>query len=559
VPNFVSANETLRTTRGAFAAVGLFSAAINVLTLSGSLFMLQVYDRVLPSRSVPTLVALTALVGALFACQALFEALRLRLLGRIGRVLDDKLSASAYVTVARSPLRTAHQGTALQPLHDLDQVRSFLSGLGPTALFDLPWIPFYLGLCFLFHFWIGITATIGALLLVGVTVATEVLSRSPAQKLSSMATQRLARAEATRRGAEVIHAMGMSSRLAALWDEKNTEYMDVHQTAADAVSSLGSLSRVLRLALQSGVLAVGAYLVIVQQASPGIIIASSILSARALAPVDVAIANWRGFLGARQSWSRLRQLVTLPAVSIETQLPRPRDYVELVNLSLCPPSSTAPVVQNVSLRLTAGQGLGIIGPSGSGKSSLARGIVGIWPAARGKVRIDGATLDQWLPDDLGQHIGYLPQDVQLFDGTIAENISRFQASIDADAVISAAKAAGVHDLILRLPFGYDTPIGDSGIILSAGQKQRVGLARALFGDPFLVVLDEPNSNLDGDGEDALARAILNVRERKGIVILIAHRRSILANVDQILVLIEGQMQSFGPKDKVLQTPIGRRA
>jgi ATP-binding cassette subfamily C protein len=442
-----------------------------------------------------------------------------------------------------------------QPLHDLDRIRSFMSTVGPAALFDLPWMPLYLAICFLFHPLIGITATAGGVILVTITLLTEFLSRQPAREASGLADSRMALAEASRRNAEVVQAMGMSGRLAFRWSDYNRRHLRAQQRVADITGGLGGLSRVLRMALQSAVLGIGAYLVVNQQASAGIIIASSILTSRALAPVEVAIANWRGFAAARQSWRRLNGLLgMLPADQARMELPKPAASLSLEAVSVSPPGTQRLVVQGVTFQLKAGQGLGVIGPSASGKSSLARAIVGVWPTAQGKIRIDGAALDQWSAEALGPHIGYLPQDMELFGGTVAQNISRFDRDPSADAVIAAAKAAGVHDLILGLPDGYETQVGESGDALSSGQRQRIGLARALYGEPFLVVLDEPNSNLDRDGDDALTSAMLGIRARGGVVVVVAHRPSALAGVDNVLVMLNGRPQAVGPKESVLREP-----
>src|SRR5262245_7960550 len=545
--------------RGAFIAIGLFSGVINVLLLTGSLFMLQVYDRVLPSRSVPTLVVLSVLVVGLYAFQGILEWIRGRLLTRIGRSLDEALSSRVYETIVALPLKARSSGDGLQPLRDLDQVRSFLSSIGPTALFDLPWMPLYLGLCFVFHFWIGITALIGAVILVTLTLLTEALSRKPIKAAAGFGATRMMLAEASRRNAEVLRAMGMSGRLLARWGAANAKYMAAQEGASDVAGSLGAASRVLRMVLQSAVLAVGAYLTIFQEATPGIIIASSILVSRALAPVELAIAHWRNFLSARQGWSRLSELMgRLASGEPPTALPAPSASLAVEAVTIGPPGQQNAVVQNLSFRLESGQGLGIIGPSAAGKSSLARAVVGVWQPARGKIRLDSAALEQWPPEDLGRHIGYLPQDVELFDGTVAENIARFEPDPDPATIVAAARAASVHELILRLPNGYETSVGEGGATLSAGQRQRLALARALYGDPFLVVLDEPNSNLDAEGDQALTGAILGVRKRGGLVIVIAHRPAALAGVDLVLAMANGQAQAFGPKEevlrKVLQTP-----
>ena len=534
--------------RHAFVGVALFSGVINVLYLTGSFFMLEVYDRVLPSRSVPTLVGLAVLAAVLYGFQGLLDIVRNRILLRIGRSIDEAISRRAYRILVRLPL-LAPAARGLQPMQDLDQVRSFMSGVGPAALFDLPWMPLYLGICFIFHPLIGLAATAGGFLLVVVTLLTEVLMRAPARDSAALAGSRSVLAEASRRNAEVVQAMGMTGRLATQWTACNDRYLAAHQRASDITVGLGGLSKVLRMMLQSAVLGIGAWLVINQQATAGIIIASSILTARALAPVELAVSQWRGFVSARQSWKRLNDLLTkIPEEAPRMALPRPTRSLTVESVTVVPPGTTRVVAQDVAFRLQAGQGLGIIGPSASGKSSLVRAVVGVWPAARGRIQLDSAALNQWTPETLGPHVGYLPQDMELFAGSVAENIARFETEPDSEAVIAAAQAAGVHELILDLPQGYETPVGESGSALSAGQRQRVGLARALYGDPFLVVLDEPNSSLDKEGDEALTKAILGVRARGGIVIVIAHRPSALAGVDTILVMRGGRQQAFGPKE-----------
>ena len=550
--------EALAACRGAFYGTALISGMSNILMLTGAMFMLEIYDRVLPSRSMPTLVGLLVLAAALFTALGILDAIRGRILVRIGGALDETLSGRVYDTLMRLPLRVGARSDGTQPLRDLDAVRSYLSGLGPVALFDLPWIPLYLAICFAFHPLIGFAALAGAIILIVLTLLTEILMRAPARAATEAAVARNGLAEASRRNAEALVAMGMAGHIAARWSEANRQYMRSQQEASDLGGGLGAISKVLRMMLQSGVLAVGAYLVIHQEASAGIIIAASILSARALAPVDLAIANWKGFVAARQSWQRLNRLLTMsPARLAPMQLQTPAHRLTVEAVSASPPGVPKIVVQDITFELEAGQGLGIIGPSGSGKSSLVRLLVGVWQPVRGSVRLDGAALDQWASDALGRHIGYLPQDVELLAGTVAENIARFEPAPDNEAVIAAAKAVGVHDLIVRLPGGYDTQIGEQGSALSAGQAQRVALARAVYRDPFLVVLDEPNSNLDSEGEEALTRAILGVRERMGIVIVVAHRPSAIAGVDRLLMMNQGKAQAIGPKDEVLSKVLQR--
>jgi PrtD family type I secretion system ABC transporter len=552
--------EALGSCRSAFVAVGLMSGMSNILMLTGAIFMLEIYDRVLPSRSVPTLVALVILATGLFAVQGVLDLIRGRMLVRIGSWLDDALGARVYETIVRLPLRVGKRADGLQPLRDLDSIRTFLSGMGPPALFDLPWIPVYLGICFMFHPLIGLAALIGAIVLGVLTYLTEVMSREPAKAATGFASTRNALAEASRRNAEALTAMGMTARIAAAWDDVNRKYRTSQERASDVAGGFGSISKVLRMMLQSGVLAVGAWLVIFQEASAGIIIAGSILSARALAPVDLAIANWRGFIGARQSWHRLTELLALlPSQMAPMALRPPCKSLVVESAAVVPPGTDKVVVQDVSLSLQAGNGVGIIGPSGSGKSSLARMMVGVWQPVRGRIRLDGASLDQWSPESLGPHIGYLPQDVELLAGTVAQNIARYAKEPDAKTVIAAANAAGVHDLIVSLPEGYETQVGESGTSLSAGQAQRIALARALYADPFLVVLDEPNSNLDAEGDEALSRAIMGVRARGGIVVVVAHRPSAIASVDLLLVMNQGRPQVFGPKDEVLSRIAPREA
>ncbi len=542
----------LASCRRAFLAIALFSGMSNLLMLTGALFMLEIYDRVLPSRSVPTLVALLILAAGLYAAQGVIDAIRSRILVRVGHSLDEAMSLRVYDAIVRLPLKIGGKSEGAQPIRDLDTVRTFLSGAGPVALFDLPWMPIYLAICFLFHTYIGFTALAGAIILVTLTVMTEVLTRRPTRSATQFAMARNALMEASRRNAEAITAMGMVGRIAQRWGDLNRGYVASSGRASDVAGGLGAMSKVLRLLLQSAILAVGAWLVIHQQSTPGIIIAGSILGARALAPVDLAIANWRGFVAARQGWQRLSRLLGhLPPRAEPMPLQPPAKSLVVQNAAVNPPGEQKTVCQDVNFSVAAGTALGVIGPTASGKSSLARMLVGVWTPVRGTIRLDGASVDQWSPEALGRHIGYLPQDVELFPGNVAQNIARFEDPPDPEAVLAAAQAAGVHDLIVNLPNGYETNVGDQGSALSAGQAQRIALARALYRDPFLVVLDEPNSNLDAEGDEALTRAILGIRARGGIVIVVAHRPSAIAGVDYILVMAKGRQQQFGPKDDIL--------
>jgi PrtD family type I secretion system ABC transporter len=552
--------EALRACRSAFIGVGVMSCMINLLYLTGSIFMLEIYDRVLPSRSVPTLIGLVVLAGGLYFAQGILDLIRGRILVRIGTSLDEALSGRVFETVVRLPLIAGGRNEGLQPLRDLDNIRSFLSSLGPSAFFDLPWLPFYLAICFVFHVLIGATALVGALILVTLTILTEFMTRKPAREAMGLAARRNDLAAASRRNAEVLVAMGMSGRLTRRWSVANESYLTGNQRTSDVAGGLGATAKVMRMMLQSAVLGVGAYLVIHQEATAGVIIAGSILSARALAPVDLAIAHWKGFVAARQSWQRLNRLLgSLPAQGVPTRLQAPSRRLSVENISIVPPGDQKVIVQDVTFALEAGNGLGIIGPSGSGKSSLVRALVGVWLPVRGKVRLDAAALDQWSSEVLGRHVGYLPQDVELFAGTVAQNICRFDPDAIAGNIIAAAKEAGVHEMVVKMSEGYETQVGEQGISLSAGQAQRVALARALYGEPFLIVLDEPNSNLDTEGDEALTRAIRAARERGAIVVVVAHRPIGIEAVDMLLVLKDGRMQAFGPKDQVLGQVLQRVA
>jgi ATP-binding cassette subfamily C protein len=552
--------EALRACRSAFIGVGVMSCMINLLYLTGSIFMLEIYDRVLPSRSVPTLVGLIVLAAGLYVAQGILDLIRGRILVRIGTSLDEALSGRVFETVVRLPLIAGGRNEGLQPLRDLDNIRAFLSSLGPSAFFDLPWLPFYLAICFVFHVLIGATALAGAIILVILTIMTEFMTRKPAREAMGLAARRNDLAAASRRNAEVLVAMGMSGRLTRRWSVANENYLTGNQRTSDVAGGLGATAKVMRMMLQSAVLGVGAYLVIHQEATAGVIIAGSILSARALAPVDLAIAHWKGFVAARQSWTRLNRLLgSLPAQGAPTRLQAPFRRLSVESVSIVAPGDQKVIVQDVSFALEAGNGLGVIGPSGSGKSSLVRALVGVWQPVRGKVRLDAAALDQWSSEVLGRHVGYLPQDVELFAGTVAQNICRFDPDAIAENIIAAAKEAGVHEMIVKMSEGYETQVGEQGVSLSAGQAQRVALARALYGEPFLIVLDEPNSNLDTEGDEALTRAVRAARARGAIVVVVAHRPIGIEAVDMLLVLKDGRMQAFGPKDQVLGQVLQRVA
>jgi PrtD family type I secretion system ABC transporter len=544
----------LRESARRMIGVAVFSGVINILMLSGSIYMLQVYDRVIPSRNLATLFGLSLMVLFAYLVQGYFDAMRARMLSRIATMFDGSLQGSIHAALAALPLRGVKPVLMQQPLRDLDQVRTFMSGMGPTAFLDMPWIPVFLIGLFLFHPAIGFTALIGTFAIIAMTLVTERLSRGAAKSAMDMNAQRQVLADATQRNAEVIKALGMTDRLTARWSKANERYLQENIRAADVYANLGSSAKVLRYILQSGMLGIGAYLVVADKASGGIMIASSILMGRALAPVEIALGTWKQLVAARQGLVRLRDIckVTMPSAAPPVALPRPCRELSVQNLAVAAPGSDAAIVSNVSFSLKAGMGLALLGASASGKTSLSKALVGIWPAVRGAVRLDGAALDQWRNADLGRHIGYLPQDVALFDGTVADNICRFDEEATSEAILAAARIAGVHEMILRLPEGYATRIGQGGLSLSAGQRQRVGLARAVFGDPFLIVLDEPNANLDAEGENALARAIGIMRQSNSVVVVISHRPSALSALDMMMVLYEGKAIAFGPREEVLE-------
>lgn len=540
--------------KAALVTVAWLSALINVLLLGGPIYMLLIYDSVLPSGSFATLVGLLVMVALVYAFQALFDFLRLRILSDVGAALDARMTGRVHRVVSELALRSSTRDEdGLVPLRDLDAVRSFLSSPGPFALIDLPWMVLFLALLTLLHVWLGVTALAGALVLVGLTIINDRLTRAPSET-ASRARAYLARlAQDNRRHIEVIRALGMGERVYDHWHRAHAAFNSAQDQLARIASALSGASRIFRLFLQSLVLTVGALLYLAGEASAGIIFASSILAARALAPIDQAIAHWGGFQAARQGWARLDKLFSMvpDAVTPSTALPAPARSMQVEGLAAIPPGANRPVIEGVSFTLEAGDGLGIIGPSAAGKTTLVRMLVGLWQPAAGAVRLDGASLDQWDPDDLGMHLGYLPQQVELFDATIAQNIARLAPGAPSEAIIDAARAAGVHDMVVRLEDGYDTEVGSNGSQLSAGQRQRIGLARALYGNPFLVVLDEPNSNLDAEGEAALDAAIAAIRARGAIVALVAHRPAALRHVNKVLVLQNGRMAAFGDRDAVL--------
>jgi PrtD family type I secretion system ABC transporter len=532
--------------------IAVFSGVVNILMLSGSLYMLQVYDRVIPSRNVATLLGLSLIVLIAYIAQGYFDALRSRMLCRVATLFDFGLQESIHSALATLPLRGVKPMMLQQPLRDLDQIRAFMSSMGPTAFLDMPWIPIFLIALFLFHPIIGLTAVAGTSAIIAMTVVTERLSRGASKAAAESSAHRQVLADTTQRNAEVIRALGMTDRFTRRWTDANERYLKENIRASDVYANLGSSAKVLRYVLQSGMLGIGAFLVVSEKASGGIMIASSIMMGRALAPVEVALGSWKQLVAARQGIVRLRDTCKATAMPPAPSVALPRPFRELIvqSLSVGAPGTDKPIVSNVSFQLKAGMGLALLGASASGKTSLSKALVGIWPVQQGVVRLDGAALDQWSNEDLGRHLGYLPQDVALFDGTVAENIARFEDNANSDAILKAAHIAGVHEIILRLPHGYATRIGQGGMSLSAGQRQRIGLARAVYGDPFLIVLDEPNANLDADGENALGRAIQIMRQKQSIVVVISHRPSALSSLNMALVLYEGKAIAFGTSQEI---------
>lgn len=537
-------------------AAALCSGAVNVLALTGPVYMLVVYNDVLPAQSAPQLAAFTAAMLGLYALSGLIDFTRARLMGAAAFRLGLRLSEAAFAIQQDRALKSRH-GESLQPLRDLEQIRTFIAGAGPTAVFDLPWMPLYLGVIYVLHPLLAALALAGAAVLVGLMLLAERTGRRGLETASRTAGRRWNFATSASRNAEAARAMALNPTLLSRWSELTAAHGQAERDGARGATAIASAIKVARPALQSATLGLGAYLYLLGQTSAGAMIAASILLSRALAPVETAIAHWRGFGAARAGYRRLNDgLAALPPPVLDAiEPPRPFERVVVERVTVTPPGAGSPVILDVSFALKAGDGLGIIGASGAGKSTLARALVGVWQAQSGGVAIDGAPLPRWNPDTLGRHLGYMPQEATLLCGSIADNIARFDAHASERAITAAARAAGVHEMILRLREGYATNVGEDGAVLSAGQRQRIALARALYGEPFLVVLDEPNANLDAEGDACLTAAIAAVRRRGGIAIVIAHRRSALAAVDQVLALANGRVLALGPKRHVLESAL----
>jgi ATP-binding cassette subfamily C protein len=542
-----------RESRSLYWAAALFSIFVNLLMLTGPLYMLQVYDRVLGSRSEATLVALSVLVLFLFLVMGLLDGVRQRVLTRIGARFQDRLDRRVFAASVRRMALAPNDAVSVAAQRDLESVQRLFASPVLIALFDMPWTPLFIAAIFVFHPWLGYLAVGGGVILIAVTWANQRAAMQPMGRANAAAMVAERQSETLKAEAETVQALGMGEAAFSRWQKSRGEALARSVAASDVTGGYGTVTKTFRLFLQSAILGLGAWLVLRGELSPGAMIAASILMGRALSPVEQAVGQWQAVQRAQEGWARLSALLTLqPPEAPRTPLPRPKAVLDVSNLSVVPPGEQIATLRGVTFRLEAGQALGIIGPSGSGKSTLARALIGVWRPAAGKVRLDGATLDQYDPDVLGAAIGYLPQRVTLFDGTIAENIARLAEAPDAAKVVAAAKAAAAHDMILRLPEGYDTRVATLGARLSGGQIQRIGLARALYGDPVILVLDEPNANLDNDGSVALNQAIRGMKDDGRSVLIMAHRPAAIQECDLLLVLEEGQRRAFGPRDTVLR-------
>lgn len=543
--------KAVQIAKPAFGFAILLGLFINLLALVAPLYMMQIYDRVIMSRNMTTLLMLTLVAVALLISYGLLEASRSRTLVRAGVLFDKKASNQVFDAVQRSSISNVSDGSS-QGLRDLDRVREYLTGNGLIALCDAPWAPIFILGCFLLHPWYGMVATAGAVILFIFGLVNDRLTRAPIEAGSRAAIGAHHYANTTLRNAEVTRAMGMLGALRKRWHKQHDDVLGWQAVASDRSGTMMALTKFFRMGLQIAILGVGAYLVVTQNISAGSMIAASIMMGRALAPVEQSVGNWRGLVAAKESYERLNELLKkIPPEQTRMSLPVPNGELAVEQVIAAPPGVQKPVLKGISFHVSPGEAVGILGASGAGKSTLARLLVGVWPYLQGAVRLDGTELPHWDSEELGKHIGYLPQDVELFGGTIAENISRFADDLDSEAVIAAAQLAGVHDLIQKMPQGYNTEIGVGGQSLSGGQRQRIGLARAVYGNPPLIVLDEPNSNLDVAGETALLQAIGRVRQLGKTVILITHKANIISAVDKLIVLNDGMVQLYGPRDEVM--------
>jgi ATP-binding cassette subfamily C protein len=550
-------SQAFRAGRGGFITALVFSFFINLLAFVGPLYMLQVYDRVITSRNETTLIMITIIAAFLLVVFGVLERARSAVLIRVGAVFDATAKDKLFAAIAKGSLRAPNQIGA-QALRDLDSVREFMTGNGLISFCDAPWVPIFVAGCFILHPYFGYVALTGAIIIFLLALGNELSTRGHLKEASQSSVVANNWATAVFRNVEVLHAMGMINALRGRWRKQHDAVIGWQAKASDSGGTFIAATKFVRAFLQICILGVGAYLVIEGTASPGAMIAASIVMGRALAPVEASVANWRGFVSARSARSRILKLLEgVQDDQNRVMLPNPQGAVSVENLISCPPGTRTPTLRGVSFALKGGDVLGVIGPSAAGKSTLARALVGVWPSVSGAVRLDGSDLQHWSPEQLGQHIGYLPQDIELFSGTIAENIARFLEDDDSK-IIEAAKLAGVHEMIQQLPDGYNTRIGDQGAGLSGGQRQRIGLARAFYNRPALIVLDEPNSNLDAEGEAALINGIKVAKEQGSTVVLVTHKTNVLGIADKVLVLMNGQVQHFGDRQSVLGKLMGPR-
>lgn len=546
-----SLKTALKACKGSFLSVGFFSFFVNALMLVPSFYMLQVYGRVVTSGSIPTLVMLTLIMTILMGTMGSLEWVRSRIMVRLSTRLDVLLSRDVYRASFKKALDSGGMDASAQPLNDLTGLRQFLTGNGLFAFFDTPWLPVYIGVMFLFHPWYGWFAIGCAIVLLMLAVVNEKLTGKAIADANKQNIAASLHTNKNLRNAEVIESMGMLETLMGRWGERQRQVLLLQSQASDKGGMVTSFSKTFRMLSQSLILGIGAYLAVKQEITPGLMIAGSILLGRALAPIDLMIGSWKGFISARSQYARLNEILDeQQAEPQRMSLPAPEGHVLVENLIVSAPGSKTPILKNISFAVPAGSVVGVIGPSASGKSTLARALLGVWAPQHGVVRLDGADINNWDKRELGPYVGYLPQDIELFEGSISENIARFR-EVEPDKVIQAAKTAGVHEMILQLPEGYDTVIGSDGVNLSGGQRQRVGLARAIYGSPRLIILDEPNSNLDEVGERALAMAIQQLKASGATVFIITHRTSILTQLDRLLVMSNGAIGLYGPRDKVM--------
>jgi len=551
--------QALLTARKAFWGIGIFSFFVNLLMLTGPIYMLQVYDRVLASRSVETLIVISLIMAWLYICMGFLDFCRSRVLVRVANKFEKTLGKRTFRIWLKQGLM-GRSAIRHKPLNDLSTIRQFLSGNAPGTFFDLPWVPIYIAAIFVLHWQLGLLALAGSIVILISAIYNEWGTRKPMLESLKLRRVEQALAQQAHRNADTIESMGMGDHMRRRWENLNTRGSAEGQTSSDRSGGSTAFSKAFRMFIQSAILGLGGYLAVKQIITPGAMIAASIILGRALAPIQMIIGQWRGFNAARDAYSRLNAFYEIvPEDGENTRLPTPTGQLSVENLMAGPPGAKTAVLAGLNFALKPGQGLGVIGPSAAGKSTLARMLVGIWMPQKGAVRLDGATFDQWSRDEIGKYIGYLPQNVELFDGTIGENIARFNPAATDESIVEAARWAGVHDLILRLPEGYDSRIGEGGIVLSGGQTQRIALARALYGEPALIVLDEPNASLDAEGDAALTKAIAEARRREKTVIVMAHRPSAIAAVDMLLMLRDGKQEAFGPKDEVIKQLQGQKS